>query len=91
MLLGETAIAGEKHGEFAVAQLKDQRLIVDEVNANNAETGTRAEMWLDELKKSCDRVNAMFDINVSVDWRVNPYYSNKGGVDNGIANSDGAV
>lgn len=70
---------------------KRERLIVDEVNANNAETGTRAEMWLDELKKSCDKVNAMFNLTVSVDWRVNPYNANKGGADNGITDRNGIV
>ena len=70
---------------------KRERLIVDEVNANNAETGTRAEMWLEELKKSCDKVNNMFNITVSVDWRINPYNANKGGMENGTADSNGAV
>lgn len=55
---------------------KRERLITDEVNANNVETASRTSMWLELLKKGCDEVNAMFgadlDNALSVDWRVNP-------------------
>lgn len=48
---------------------KKERLITDEVNANNAETISRASMNLQYLKESCKKVREMFDINLSVDWR----------------------
>ena len=51
---------------------KKERLVTDEVNANNVETATRCELWLDELKKSCDDTKAMFGIDISVEWRVDP-------------------
>ena len=51
---------------------KKERLVTDEVNANNVETATRCELWLENLKMACERTNAMFGINVSVDWRVDP-------------------
>lgn len=51
---------------------KKERLISDEVNANNAETATRAELWLTTLKKGIEQTNKMFNLNISVDWRVNP-------------------
>lgn len=52
---------------------KRERLISDEVNANNVETATRCELWLETVRKEIDKANAMFpDINLSVDWRVNP-------------------
>ena len=51
---------------------KKERLVTDEVNANNVETAIRCELWLDELKKSCEETRSMFDIDISVDWRVNP-------------------
>ena len=51
---------------------KRERLITDEVNANNVETQNRAEMWLEELKRTTENVKNMFDINISVDWRVGP-------------------
>ena len=48
---------------------KKERMITDEVNANNIETITRCELWLEQLKKSAEETKAMFGINVSVDWR----------------------
>lgn len=51
---------------------KKERLVTDEVNANNVETATRCELWLDELKKGCNETKAMFGIDISVDWRVDP-------------------
>lgn len=55
---------------------KRERLITDEVNANNVETATRCELWLEELKKGCAKVKTMFDVDISVDWRVKPNESN---------------
>ena len=51
---------------------KRERLITDEVNANNIETISRCELWLDELKKSAEATNNMFGTTISVDWRYNP-------------------
>ena len=51
---------------------KRERLVTDEVNANNVETATRCELWLENLKKACERTKEMFGINISVDWRVDP-------------------
>lgn len=51
---------------------KRERLITDEVNANNVETMTRAELWLDTIRKCLDKVNNMFGLNLSVDWRHDP-------------------
>lgn len=53
---------------------KRERLITDEVNANNAETITKCELWLEELKKSAEKTNTMFGTNISVDYR----YSQEG-------------
>lgn len=54
---------------------KRERLITDEVNANNAETFTRCAMWLEELQQSCKKANDMFGLSMSVNWRVNPFSS----------------
>lgn len=51
---------------------KRERLITDEVNANNIETATRCELWLDCLRKGIDTANEMYKINISVDWRYKP-------------------
>ena len=52
---------------------KRERLIGDEVNANNVETATRCELWMETVRKELDKANAMFpDLSLSVDWRVDP-------------------
>lgn len=51
---------------------KKERLVTDEINANNVETATRCELWLDSIRKGIDRANAMYNLSLSVDWRVNP-------------------
>lgn len=59
---------------------KRERLITDEVNANNAETATRCELWLETVRKGIDKANQMYNTNISVEWRVNPI--GDGGTDN---------
>lgn len=48
---------------------KRERLIMDEVNANNFETRSKCVLWLSELKKGCKQARDMFGIQLSVDWR----------------------
>jgi hypothetical protein len=48
---------------------KKERLITDEVNANNDATYSKVELWLDTLQKSCRKVKNMFGVDISVDWR----------------------
>lgn len=48
---------------------KKERLVRDEVNSNNVETESRAEMWLNSFQKTCDELNAMAGETImSVDW-----------------------
>lgn len=51
---------------------KRERLITDEVNANNVETQSRARLWLDTIRADLERVNNMFNLNISVDFRFKP-------------------
>ena len=51
---------------------KRERLITDEVNANNVETATRCELWLKTLRKGIKKANSKYGLTISVDWRVNP-------------------
>lgn len=51
---------------------KKERLITDEVNSNNVETRNLPELWLESLQQGCKEANAMFGINISVDWRNEP-------------------
>ena len=51
---------------------KRERMITDEVNANNVETITKCELWLDSLKVCAEDTNKMFGTEISVDWRHKP-------------------
>lgn len=51
---------------------KKERLVTDEVNANNVETATRCELWLDSIRKGINQANNMYNLTLTVDWRVNP-------------------
>lgn len=57
---------------------KRERLVTDEVNANNVETASRISMWLDEVKKGCEEASKMFGIKLSCDWRFDPYMVDDG-------------
>lgn len=59
---------------------KRERLITDEVNANNVETMTRCELWLETLKDGINKTNEMFNLTINVDWRVKPNVSISNGV-----------
>lgn len=48
---------------------KRERLITDEVNSNNVETLSKCSLWLEELQESCRKINRMFGLSISVDWR----------------------
>ena len=45
---------------------KRERLITDEVNANNQNTQAIAKVWLDSMQESMKKTNAMFGTNLSV-------------------------
>lgn len=51
---------------------KRERLITDEVNANNVDTFTKSAMWLEQLQESCKEARDMFGIELSVEWRFPP-------------------
>lgn len=48
---------------------KRERLITDEVNANNFETKSKCALWLENLQECCEEAKEMFGIDISVDWR----------------------
>lgn len=68
---------------------KRERLIQDEVNANNIETYSKCAMWLENLQDACKRVNDMFGLSISVRWREIPMIG--GGADGGNLEPAGAV
>lgn len=66
---------------------KRERMITDEVNANNAETAFSMSHWLEEIRAGMDRANKMFGLDLRVE--VNPIL--EGGENNGDSSgsSDG--
>ena len=68
---------------------KRERLIQDEVNANNIETYSKCALWLENLQDACKRVNDMFGLSIAVRWRVIPEMG--GASDDGNIEPAGAV
>ena len=66
---------------------KRERMITDEVNANNTETAFSMSHWLETIRGGMDRANKMFGIDLRVE--VNPIL--EGGENNGDSSgsSDG--
>jgi len=48
---------------------KKERLIVDEVNANNDSTGAKMRLWLETMQESCEKVNALYGLKIAVKRR----------------------
>jgi len=49
--------------------MKRERLISDEVNANNVDTQSKTMLWLETIRDGIDKVNSMFDTNITVRYR----------------------
>jgi hypothetical protein len=58
---------------------KKERMIVDEVNSNNIECFTKAELWLETLKEGVEQTNKMFNLSLSVKLRHNEGGENNAG------------
>lgn len=61
---------------------KKERVTSYEINGNNMESCIMTDMWMDDMKKQCEKVSELFGIKLSVDWRVRP--DMEGGVGNGV-------
>lgn len=48
---------------------KRERMIVDEVNANNSETNSLCELWLETMQRGCKEANEMFGIDINVELK----------------------
>lgn len=48
---------------------KKERMLTDEVNANNVDTQAKASLWLECMQDGLDDVNAMYDKNITVKFR----------------------
>lgn len=69
---------------------KKERMLVDEVNSNNAQTSVATMTRLDRMKKGCEETNKMFGTDISVDWRIKPVMPTIGG-DKNDTHSTGRV
>lgn len=49
--------------------IKKERMIVDEVNANNEYTTINLDLMYDLRKKACDEINSKFGLNIKVEKR----------------------
>lgn len=54
----------------ATQSTKKERLITSEADTAGRESKSKASLWLNELKECCSKVNAMFDIGISVNWNT---------------------
>ena len=48
---------------------KRERMITDEVNANNVDTRTKSDLWLATMREGVSAVNKHYGMNISVDYR----------------------
>lgn len=48
---------------------KRERLITDEVNANNVETHILCDMWMDSIQDGIEQVRDMFGVEMTCEWR----------------------
>ena len=56
---------------------KRERLITDEVNANNVETRSRVDLWVDTIRAGMKMANELFpELDLAVEWREDPQEDN---------------
>ena len=48
---------------------KKERMITDEVNANNVDTISKASLWLETINDSLEKVNEMFNLDIKCEFR----------------------
>lgn len=59
---------------------KRERLLVDEVNANNQQTKALASVWMDTIQDCMEKVNKMFDLNLSIKLKEDESNANDSGI-----------
>ena len=56
----------------------------NEVESNNIDTKSKAALWLETIQESLDKVNDMFDLDISVKFRFDQEVDNNAAVDTGL-------
>ena len=67
-----------------VNMAKESGVTDNEVEANNIDTKSKAALWLETIQESLNKVNDMFDLNISVKFRFEQEVSDDVAVDNGL-------
>ena len=65
-------IINEFHATIGISNVsieKRERLLSDEINANNQATLIKSDLWLEELQKSCKLANTRLGVDISVTRR----------------------
>lgn len=73
---------------------KRERLLTDEINANNFETASKASVWLETMKKGMETARNLHGLTIdqlNVEWSETPNFANVGGDENGNNVNIGAV
>lgn len=70
LLIDLRKIENEFHTKIGIPNAntdKKERLLVDEINANNQETQSLAKLWLDTMKDGVEQANSLFGLDLSVE------------------------
>lgn len=73
---------------------KRERLLTDEVNANNFETASKASVWLETMKKGMETARNLHGLTIdqlNVEWSETPKFATVGGDENGNDFNIGSV
>lgn len=65
---------------------KKERLITDEVNANNEDTGAMPTLIVETASQGMKKANKMFELDLSIRYRYEKEIIQKGGIDDGNNN-----
>ena len=69
LLIDLRKIENEFHTKIGIPNAntdKKERLLVDEINANNQETRSLANLWLETMQEGVEQANSLFGLNLSV-------------------------
>lgn len=76
LLIGKTKVYNECMTALGINnanQDKKERLVTDEVTANDEQVMAMRDVSLTSRQQAADQINAMFDLNVTVDWSYDDY------------------
>lgn len=68
---------------------KKERMITNEVEANDVDTMTLVNLWLDSMNEDIEKINAHFGLDLNVEYRYKDYYQK--GADDGNTVDQSAV